>query len=107
MSRYSAAYGQRVQYGRTCAELTQAQLGKKLGLGRASIANIEAGRQAQSAEQVVETAAVLKVHPAWLLIGDEDKRPAPPAISRVWLASVAEGLRASADRIEAAVEEDS
>lgn len=101
MSRFTSAYGQRVQVGRMNAEMTQTHLAKALGLSRASIANIEAGRQSQPAEGAAEMAAVLKVSAGWLLTGEEPA-PVPPLLSHCWLSSVAYDLRAIAERIDAA-----
>ncbi|WP_027947200.1 helix-turn-helix domain-containing protein [Amycolatopsis taiwanensis] len=70
MSAYTTEYGERVRDARERARLTQIQLGNRLSLTRSSIVNIEAGRQAATAEQVIGTAQALDVDPAWLLLGD-------------------------------------
>lgn len=102
MSRFTSQYGQRVRVARANAEMTQTQLARTLGLSRASIANIEAGRQSQYAEGAAEMAAVLRVSAGWLLTG-EDPAPVAPLISHLWLTSVVADLRAMAERIEGAL----
>jgi transcriptional regulator with XRE-family HTH domain len=68
-SRYRVEYGRRLAAARVDAGLTQAELGVRIGLSRASVANIEGGRQAQTAEQVMITAQATCVDPRWLLTG--------------------------------------
>lgn len=58
---FYASLGSRVQRGRKRANLSQAELAEQLGLTRASIANLEAGRQRPSALHVAMLADVLKV----------------------------------------------
>lgn len=66
--------GERIRARRTELKLTQAQLTQALGLkSRQSVCNIEAGRQAVSAEQAAKLAPLLKVSPAWLLFGAADE----------------------------------
>lgn len=77
MSRFTSEYGQRVNAARTTAGVTQTELGERLGMSRSSVANIEAGRQAASAEQVIQTAEALGCDPRWLLTGWEPGRAAP------------------------------
>lgn len=102
MSDFALAYGQRLRQARTNAEITQTALAKLLGVSRSSVANVEAGRQAQTAEAVVRVAELLKVSAGWLLTGG-DFTPSPPIISRRWLTNLVEDLRASAENIEAGV----
>lgn len=106
MTRYTSEYGHRVNTARVAAELTQTQLGELLGLTRSSIANIEAGRQGASAEQVVQTAAALNVPAPWLLVGDDIDPPQAitRAITRRWLQSVANNLRGVLSEIDQTLE---
>jgi transcriptional regulator with XRE-family HTH domain len=60
---------------RIAAGLTQTELGALLALERSSVANIEAGRQQQTAEQVILTANATGADPRWLLTGWEPERP--------------------------------
>jgi DNA-binding XRE family transcriptional regulator len=79
--------------------MSQTGLGDLVGVSRASIANIEAGRQAVRAEQVVELGAVLAVDPRGLLVGwAPTSAPMPKsALSSKKLASIADDLRKAAD----------
>lgn len=72
---YQRHYGKRIQLARTQADLTQEQLGDLVSLTRSSIANIESGRQANTAEQVLLFAHHLGCDPRWLLTGWETNRP--------------------------------
>lgn len=69
MSRFRVEYGRRLAAARQDADLTQAELAARIGLTRASVANIEAGRQGQLAEQVIIAAQATRVDPRWLLTG--------------------------------------
>lgn len=94
MTDFATAYGERVNIARRTAELTQTQLGKLLGLTRSSVANIEAGRQASSAEQAVKIANALGVGVQWLLTGDTKIAPvADQTITKAWLRTVAASVR--------------
>jgi transcriptional regulator with XRE-family HTH domain len=101
MSRYTEEYGQRLNTARVAVGITQTQLAERLGLTRSSIANIEAGRQSPSAEQVVDTATALGCDPRWLLTGWEPGRPPIQPKPRVLAEHVA-ALRKLADRLETA-----
>lgn len=70
MTDFTAAYGERLRVSRKAKRLTQPQLAAHLGLSRSSIANVEAGKQAASAEQAVRTAELLDVDLYWLLTGE-------------------------------------
>ena len=52
-------FGMRVAEARAKAELTQTELGEQIGLSRASVANIEAGRQRVVLHQAIKIAGVL------------------------------------------------
>lgn len=75
MSDYWPEYGQRVKAARIAAGLTQTELASLLALERSSVANIEAGRQQQTAEQVIVTADATGADPRWLLTGWMPDRP--------------------------------
>lgn len=75
MADYWAQYGERVRTVRVAAGLTQADLATRLDLDRSSVANIEAGRQAQTAEQLMGTAYATGADPRWLLTGWEPEQP--------------------------------
>jgi transcriptional regulator with XRE-family HTH domain len=99
-SAYWTDFGKRVTLARFSASLTQAQLGHMLSLQRASITNIEGGRQRMSAEQVVKVAEFLNADPAWLLTGTAAWEPVPPAVLPSELTAHAKTLRAIAAAIE-------
>lgn len=63
-------YGQRLRIARKAKKVTQSQLGAHLGLSYSSIANVEAGKQAASAEQAVRAAELLEIDLHWLLTGE-------------------------------------
>jgi transcriptional regulator with XRE-family HTH domain len=91
---FATAYGERVNTARRTADLTQTQLGRLIGLTRSSVANIEAGRQASSAEQAVKIANTLGVGVQWLLTGDAKIAPvADRRVDQAWLRATAASLR--------------
>lgn len=59
--------GEIIRLGRKAADLTQDEPGRLIGLGRSSVANIEAGRQTISLHQAAMLAAVLPVDVTALL----------------------------------------
>lgn len=69
-------FGQRLGAARISRDMTQAQLGKLIGLSRASVANIEAGRQRILLHQLIFMAGALKLRspseliPANLALGN-------------------------------------
>ena len=63
------AFGMRVEMIRTTLGLTQADLAKRIGLKRASIANIEGGNQRVLLHDVERFAAALGITPKHLLRG--------------------------------------
>jgi transcriptional regulator with XRE-family HTH domain len=93
MSRFTSEYGGRVNLARRRAGLSQSELGEALGLSRSSVANVEAGRQGSSAEQVVQFAKALGVPAAWLLVGDSTWTPPPARLTREQMRQVAAQLK--------------
>jgi transcriptional regulator with XRE-family HTH domain len=82
MTDFATAYGDRVQAARKTAGLSQTDLAALIGLTRSSVANIEAGRQASSAEGAVAIANALGVGVQWLLTGDSKIAPLRDPIDR-------------------------
>lgn len=78
--------------------LTQEELGKRLGISRPSVANIERGRQQLSVSQLVRFAHVLGVMPEELLPRIEAAGPQLPASSQL-APSTDQGVVDWADRI--------
>lgn len=102
VSGYTSEYGQRVKLARRAAGLTQTELGDAVSLSRASVGNVEAGRQATSAEQTAQLAEVLGVPPGWLLVGDSSWTPPAPKLSREQMRQIAARLREYARAMEIA-----
>lgn len=61
--------GQRIEYFRTKANLTQDELAEKMGYksGSSMISQVERGTAGMSVEQAINAAKILKIHPAALL----------------------------------------
>lgn len=68
---FYARFGSAVRYWRKKKGLTQAKLAEALGLSRASIANIERGRQKVLLYQFSELCSLFRVPPSELLSPDE------------------------------------
>ncbi|MET7458164.1 helix-turn-helix transcriptional regulator [Streptomyces sp. NPDC005574] len=64
---FNAAVGRLIRETRTRAGMTQELLGRRTGLSRGSITNIEGGTQAPPLYRLVRIAAELHVQPADLL----------------------------------------
>ncbi|MGW9433637.1 helix-turn-helix domain-containing protein [Streptomyces decoyicus] len=64
---FNSAVGRLIREARTQAGMTQELLGRRAGLSRGSITNIESGTQAPPLYRLVRIAAVLDVQPADLL----------------------------------------
>ncbi|MEV5846171.1 helix-turn-helix transcriptional regulator [Streptomyces sp. NPDC051985] len=64
---FNAAVGRLIREARTRIGLTQELLGRRAGLSRGSITNIESGTQAPPLYRLVRIAAVLNVQPTDLL----------------------------------------
>jgi len=68
--------GARVREARKTAGLTQQQLADRIGMARASVSNLEAGRQDMTLSRLAGVAAVLRLDLDALLAPGE--MPAPP-----------------------------
>lgn len=67
MKELNRAFGLLLKQNRARLDLTQAELGKAVGLGRTAITNIESGKQAVSLYQVYEFSDVFGIDPKELL----------------------------------------
>jgi transcriptional regulator with XRE-family HTH domain len=63
----------RIAIARKNAGLSQAQVGKMMGLHRPSISELEAGRRNVSSEELVKFAEIFSVKVSWLACKDEDE----------------------------------
>lgn len=72
-------FGNRVADARMAANLTQRILGEKVGLSRASVANIEAGRQRVVLHQAIQIAEALGLPSVSELLPSDLVRPITPA----------------------------
>lgn len=77
MDEIYAALGRSVRKQRETLRLTQADLGTKIGLSRASIANIEGARQAVLLHQFLALAEALTVQPMDLIPSGQSVRNPP------------------------------
>lgn len=91
------AIGARIRDARRRAGLTQEQLAVQVGLSRASVTNVELGRQSLLVDQLVRFASVLQLDPAILVRAGASAPPRSPARESVtrltpeteaWLAAV-------------------
>lgn len=80
---FSVAFGARVKEAREKAKLSQAELAKRLGLTRSSVANIEAGRQHPTVERAAMIVRVVRCDPGWLLAGPTAAEPPVDAAQRI------------------------
>lgn len=71
-----ARFGQLVRLHRKRLSLNQAEIGRAVGLSRASVANIETGRQRIPIHHLYRLAGVLKVDVHALLPAPDDGPPA-------------------------------
>lgn len=69
--KFNQTLGETLRNHRTLLRLTQTDLGKKTGISRASIANMETGRQSMSAYQAYHIAAALGLSSVDRLISPE------------------------------------
>jgi transcriptional regulator with XRE-family HTH domain len=104
VSRFTSEYGQRVNLARRSAGLTQTELGDAVGLSRSSVANVEAGRQASTAEQVAQVAETLGFPAGWLLVGDSTWTPPSARLTRDQMRQIAAQLNACASTLAKAAQ---
>jgi transcriptional regulator with XRE-family HTH domain len=64
--------GRRISAARQAAQLTQAQLAARVGWPRDTLMHYEYGRRALSVDRLATIAAALGLHPAALIIGDDE-----------------------------------
>lgn len=88
------AFGRRLRRARRGANLTQDALGKRVGLSRTSITNIEQGNQHVGLHLLYDLAKAVGVHPADLLPDEQEA-----ASSAASLNEVLDGMRPS-DRVK-------
>lgn len=72
-----AEIGQRIVHARMSRKMTQAALGKSLGLSRPAVANIEAGKQRLYAHHVIALVKALDVTVFYLVQVDQPSRCEP------------------------------
>lgn len=73
MDHFYEQFGAKIRLARVQAGLSQEELGRRVGLTRSSISNVEKGRQHSLAHMVIEFATALGIAPIDLL----PNRPAP------------------------------
>lgn len=76
----AAHFGARLRGIRLATGATQAQLGGMLGITRASIANVESGRQTFSVANLAHVSKIFEVNPGWMLFGPP-MAPSVPTLS--------------------------
>ena len=74
-----AAIGERIKARRRTLGFTQEQLAPRLGISRASLANMETGRQTVLVHQLYRLAEALEMSPSDLLPAPQDAAGAPSA----------------------------
>lgn len=67
MDGFYEQLGDRIRRARRIAGLSQEELGRRVGLNRSSISNVEKGRQRILAHVLIDFSAALRVAPAELL----------------------------------------
>ena len=80
--------GRRLRRAREAAELSQEAVGRRVGLSRASIANIEAGRQRFAVDTVYQLANALHVDVLDLLPEGQPSHQAVPKPRRELMQSI-------------------
>ena len=80
MTTFSSAFGQTLRSARVRCDLSQEVLGERVGRSRASIGNIEAGRQTVSLELFLRFVHALDVKPGDLLSSELDEIVTTPAL---------------------------
>jgi transcriptional regulator with XRE-family HTH domain len=84
------ALGRALRQARRVKELTQEQIGTRVGMTRTSITNIESGSQAIAVHQLVALARAIGVDPIQLLAGALQQTPADQLDSIAQLSSTVE-----------------
>jgi transcriptional regulator with XRE-family HTH domain len=94
--------GGRIEQARRDRATTQQDLASAVGLSRASIANVESGKQRTPAHILLAISQVLVVDAAWLLLGDGGTEFARadlrPAYLRGWEAH-GEAMRVALEKV--------
>lgn len=104
-NRFWIELGARVARLRTDAVLTQEEVADRLGVTRASVTNLEAGRQRVPVDRVMILAAVFNVS-AGQLLAEGDPAPKTPLPGREWTTSQSGRVNNSAEfrRLTAVIE---
>ena len=77
------SFGNRLRQARIVAKLSQATLGKKVGLSQSVISDLESGAQAETALNV-QLAVACAVDPVWLVMGLGNATPDETDIVPIW-----------------------
>lgn len=93
-----AAFGRKVRTRREAMRITQSGLSARIGLSRASIANIEAGRQAVLLHQFLALADALAIPPMDLIPPPQQTSDPPDLPEEVMKFMQTYKLRTKADR---------
>ncbi|WP_216856885.1 helix-turn-helix domain-containing protein [Acidisoma sp. S159] len=93
-----AAFGRKVRTRRESMRITQSDLSARIGLSRASIANIEAGRQAVLLHQFLALADALTIPPMELVPPQQPPADPPDLPEEVMKFMQTYKLRTKADR---------
>ena len=93
-----AAFGRKVRTRREAMRITQSDLSTRIGLSRASIANIEAGRQAVLLHQFLALADALTIPPMELVPPQQPAGDPPDLPEEVMKFMQTYKLRTKADR---------
>ena len=92
-------FGEMIKKYRIAMNLTQEDLGRRVDLSRASIANIEVGRQKVALHQVYVFAKQLNISPEELLLKDDEfvEEDYLPVVSakkdQEWVSAILKGAR--------------
>lgn len=83
IQQYYRVLGQRVRAARHAAGQTQEELGARLGLSRASVTNLEAGRQRVPVHTLAQAAATLQLNIAALIPPLDTTAGSSPALANL------------------------
>ncbi len=103
VSEHMIEYGERVARARKLSRLTQTELGDRLGVSRATIANVEGARQTQNTEQCLAMAEAIGCDPRWLLTGWAEAEP-PKLPIKTMRAVVSKTLESVHKELEAMID---